>query len=223
MNDRLEAWIDPCPSQLRSLTVVASSAVHKKRRVIATPFELDEEASVSMITIHEDSAGEEESPDQGLNPTIYTVGKEGDGPSNEREGSNDLLPPIKNKGKGPASLSNEGRLDGSVQGFNNAVMVSPHGSQVNTNPSAQEQSAMFDQMKAKLQNIRAELYQSQKRKRRMVMILRGKGPAKPEFDDMQINQAGPSGKIERMNLQSGHRVYWEDQRQTTPPGITMDD
>lgn len=107
------------------------NAVHKKRKVIATPSEQDEESTVYMITIHEYSAGEEDSPNQTPNPIVYTVSKDREGPSNEAEGSNDPTPSIKNKGKGPASLSNEGRLDGSIQGFNNAVITSPHGSQAN--------------------------------------------------------------------------------------------
>lgn len=113
IHDRLGARIDPCPSQPRSLTVLAPSIVHKKIRVTATPFEQDEEATVYMITIHVDYAGEEDSPDKPTNPNVCAVGKDGDEAIDEGEGeglvgSNDPLPHLKNKGKATASLTNEG-------------------------------------------------------------------------------------------------------------------
>src|SRR5664279_2039219 len=56
----------------------------------------------------------------------------------------------------------------------------------------------------------------------MAIILRGKGQAEPEFDDLLINQTDPP-ETERVNLRSGPRIHWEDQRQTSPPGITMEE
>ena len=56
----------------------------------------------------------------------------------------------------------------------------------------------------------------------MSIILRGKGPAEPECDGSPINQTDPP-EVERVNFQSGPRVHWEDQRQPSPPGITMEE
>src|SRR5664279_4286586 len=56
----------------------------------------------------------------------------------------------------------------------------------------------------------------------MAIILRGKGQAEPEFDDLLINQTDPP-ETEIVNLRSGPRIHWEDQRQPSPPGITMEE
>lgn len=75
-------------------------------------------------------------------------------------------------------------------------------------------------MQAELQNVRAELHQTQ---RRLVVALNGKGHANPKFEEGLTNKAGPSGEVEGVNLLNTYKVHWEDHRQGTPPGVAMDD
>lgn len=107
-----------------------------------------------MITINKDSAEEYESSDDKLNPTVCMVDKDDAGPANEGRGSNEPPASVKQKDKGPASLTNEADINGSTHGFNNAILVSPHESQANqANPPVTDPMAMYNQMHAEIQNL----------------------------------------------------------------------
>jgi hypothetical protein len=83
--------------------VVAANAVHKKRRVISTPSDSDEEAIVYMISIQEESEEEYESSEDMPNTTVCMVDKNSAGPSNERRGSNEPPASVRQSGKEPVS------------------------------------------------------------------------------------------------------------------------
>ena len=54
--------------------------------------------------------------------------------------------------------------------------------------------AMYNQMQAEIQNLRAQLYQSQEKERKMELLLHEKGQTDLECDDIPLpHQAGPSG------------------------------